>query len=301
MKKPPLPVKDGLNPSRIRLPPDGMWPTVGAYLLERFADQTARVVEKVEAGEVVDSTGARVTLDTAFEPGTSLYLYRDPPHDEAEAPFSIEIIYRDDTLVVVDKPHFMASTPRGSHVVYTALVQLRRRLNNPDLAPAHRLDRLTAGVLLFTARPEARAAYQRMFELRRVRKTYEAVAPVNPDLTFPLTRRSRIVKQDGVLAAFETAGEPNSVTDVELLGERGGLGRFRLRPETGKTHQLRVHMAGLDMPIIGDNYFPAIRDLGADDYSRPLQLVARTLEFDDPYTLAPRRFDSARRLDRWSE
>ncbi|GAB3567913.1 pseudouridine synthase [Spelaeicoccus albus] len=296
MTRPPLPVRDGLNPSRITMPDGGHWHTVADYLTHRFG--VADVRRKIDAGEIVDAGGGPVTHSTTYSSGAVVYLYRDPP-DEAEVPFAIELIHRDETLVVADKPHFLASTPRGAHVVQTALVRLRRTLGNPDLSPAHRLDRLTAGVLLFTARPDARAAYQLLFERREVSKTYEAIAPVNTDLTFPFVHRSRLVKQDGILAAFEVPGAPNAETEIELVESAGGLGRFLLRPRTGKTHQLRAHMNALGMPIIGDDFYPEMAPRAIDDYSQPLQLLARTLEFDDPFTGRARRFDSRRRLVAW--
>lgn len=292
----PLPVRDGLNPSRIRMPDGGQWPTAVDYLMHRFG--AAGVRRRLDAGEIVDAAGEPITDSTTYSSGASVYLYRDPP-EEAVVPFAIDILHRDRNVVVVDKPHFLASTPRGAHIVQTVLVRLRRDLDNPDLSPAHRLDRLTAGVLLLTERPEVRAAYQLLFERRQAVKTYEAIAPLNPELTFPLTRRSRLVKQDGVLAAFETPGEPNAETEIELLETRGELGRFRLRPRTGKTHQLRAHMHALGMPILGDDFYPVLDPKPDGDYSRPLQLLARSLEFTDPIDGVPRRFDSKRTLSAW--
>ena len=167
-------------------------------------------------------------------------------------PFDIPVLYRDDDIVVVDKPHFLATMPRGGHVAQTATVRLRRELDLPELSPAHRLDRLTAGVLLFTARREVRGAYQTMFARGEVRKTYLARAAVDPALEFPMTVRSRIIKERGRLQAFEEPGEPNAETFIEHLGD----GLYRLTPRTGRTHQLRVHMASLGLPIIGDPLYP---------------------------------------------
>lgn len=191
----------------------------------------------------------------------------------------------------------MATTPRGAHVVESALVRLRRELVLPQLSPAHRLDRLTAGVLLLVVRPELRRAYQSLFDTRAVRKTYEAVAPVRPGL--PCTVRSRIVKERGVLQAREVPGEPNAETHVELLTERGGTGGYRLRPRTGRTHQLRVHLSSLGVPILNDDLYPQVREVDPHDYAAPLQLLARTLELDDPLTGRPRRFTSTRALASW--
>ncbi|MDG3016796.1 RluA family pseudouridine synthase [Speluncibacter jeojiensis] len=291
----PLPVRDGLNPSRLRMPADGTWATVLEYLLARFPDDAARLREKVAAGEVVDAAGAPIDASTAFQPHTFVYLYRDPPV-EPRVPFEIEILHRDDDLLVVDKPHFLASTPRGRFVVESALVRLRRDLDLPDLAPAHRLDRLTAGVLVFTVRPQARRAYQELFAARRVHKEYRALADVRPDLTFPLTVRNRIIKERGVLQAQIVPGEPNAETRIELLGDDNGIGRYRLLPHTGKIHQLRVHMCALGIPLHGDSLYPIAQDVAVDDYSSPLRLLAHSLEFDDPLDGRPRRFVSRRTL-----
>ncbi|BBX71640.1 hypothetical protein MPSYJ_51010 [Mycolicibacterium psychrotolerans] len=276
-------MRDGLGPARVRL-------RGGAVLVEladRFGEQAAA---KVFAGEVVCADGAVVTASTVLPPDSHVYLYRDLP-DEVPVPFDVPILYRDENLVVVDKPHFLATMPRGGHVAQTALVRLRRSLELPELSPAHRLDRLTAGVLVFTARREVRGAYQTLFARGRVTKTYLAHAPVDAGHTFPMTVRSRIVKRRGCLQAVEEPGEPNAETVIERCDPL-----YRLTPRTGRTHQLRVHMASLGIPITGDPLYPEVVDVAPDDFSRPLQLLAHSLEFDDPLTGDARRFTSRRTL-----
>jgi len=285
-------VRNGLNPTRLRLPADGPWSTVLAYLNQRFPDDRARLAEKAAAGEIVDGAGECVGR---FIPGSFVYLYRDPAA-EAPVPFGIPILHRDENLLVVDKPHFVASTPRGIHVTESALVRLRCAHELPELSPVHRLDRLTAGVLVFTVRAQVRGAYQRLFDERRVRKEYEATAPCDPTLAFPRTVRSRIIKERGVLAARQVPGAANSETFIELLGKRNGTADYRLVPRTGKTHQLRVHMNALGVPIVNDNLFPCLHDVAVHDYSAPLQLLARSLAFRDPFSGADRRFVSERQL-----
>lgn len=257
-------------------------------LTRRFGPQAGA---KVVAGEVFTADGAAVDASTELPVDAQVFLYRDLPA-EVEVPFELPVLHRDADLVVVDKPHFLATMPRGSHVAQTALVRLRRQLELPELSPAHRLDRLTAGVLMFTARREIRGAYQRLFAAGAVTKTYLARAAVDPSLQFPMTLRSRICKERSRLQAFETAGEPNAETVIEYLGE----GLYRLRPATGRTHQLRVHMASLGLPITGDPLYPEIVDVAPDDFSTPLQLLAHTLEFQDPVTGRARRFVSERVL-----
>jgi tRNA pseudouridine32 synthase/23S rRNA pseudouridine746 synthase len=170
---------------------------------ERFGDDAAA---KVLAGEVVDPDGVPVDAGTTLPSGSVVYLYRRPP-DEVVVPFDLPVLYRDDDIVVVDKPHFLATMPRGSHVMQTALVRLRRELDNPELSPAHRLDRLTAGVLVFTARREARGAYQTMFARSLVTKTYLARSSAELTVELPTAVRNRIVKERGQLQARIESGE----------------------------------------------------------------------------------------------
>jgi len=273
-------VRDGLGPARLRL----QGGNVLAEFTRRFG---ADVAAKVLAGEVVDGDGAAIDATTTMPAGACVYLYRDLP-DEVEVPFDIPVLHRDEDIVVVDKPHFLATMPRGGHVAQTALVRLRRDLGLPELSPAHRLDRLTAGVLLFTTRREVRGHYQTMFARALVAKTYLARSAAEPQVSLPRVVSNRIVKRRGRLQASIEPGEPNARTLVEALGE----GRYRLTPRTGRTHQLRVHMASLGLPIDNDPLYPDVIDVAADDFSAPLQLVAHRLEFDDPISGAWRRFVS---------
>ncbi|MEL7975562.1 pseudouridine synthase [Isoptericola sp. F-RaC21] len=309
---PPLPVRDGLNPTRLVLPHDpastARYATAAQYLLERFDADAARLREKLAAGEVVTGTGAVVDDATPYEPRGFLYLYRDPPADEPEVPAldELEVLHRDDDLLVVDKPHLVATMPRGRWVTRTVLVHLRATLDLPELVPAHRLDRPTAGVLVLTVRPEVRGAYQTAFQDRAVRKVYEAVAPLPEpgavlDRDGTTTVRSRIVKHRGVVRAQEEPGEPNAESRVTLVArdDARGLGLYRLEPHTGKTHQLRLHMASLGLPLLHDPFWPVLRDDAPDDPDRPLQLLARSLAFVDPISGEHREFRSRRRLAAW--
>ncbi|QIP87286.1 pseudouridylate synthase [Streptomyces sp. Tu 2975] len=297
----PLPQRDGIDPVRLRLPedPDETWPTVRDHLLARYGSAIGpeRVDAMLREGRFVGAEGP-VTADEAYSAGRDLWFHRDFPEEE-RVPFDIGVVHRDEHVVIVDKPHFLATMPRGSHVRETALARLRRDLELPALQPAHRLDRLTAGLVLFVVRPGDRGAYQTMFRDRRVRKEYEAVAPYDPAVALPRTVRSRIVKERGVLAAVEEPGEPNSESRIELLEVRGGLGRYRLLPATGRTHQLRVHMNALGLPVLHDPLYPVVLPDGPDDYARPLQLLARGLEFTDPVTGERRSFRSRLEFAQW--
>lgn len=287
MKPAPLPPRDGLGPARLRV----RGGPLGDELAGRFGPEVAA---KAIAGEVVDQNGVVLGPMTVLPPGAVVYLYREPP-DEVVVPFDIPVLYQDEDIVVADKPHFMSTMPRGRHVVQTALIRLRRQLGLPELSPAHRLDRLTAGVLLLTSRRERRGAYQTLFARGAVRKTYLGRAAVDPDLALPRTVVSRIVKRRGNFQAVQESGEPNAETLVELLSPDG---LYRLTPRTGRTHQLRVHMASLGIPIDGDPLYPTVVDVAADNFSTPLQLLAQCIEFDDPVSGVRRRFVSSRRLDR---
>ncbi|WP_406413063.1 pseudouridine synthase [Streptomyces halstedii] len=303
----PLPQRQGVDPVRVRFPEDaaGAWPTVRDHLLDRFAGAigASRVDAMLAGGRFVGADGGAVGGDEPYTAGRHVWFHRDFA-PEVPVPFPVEVVHRDAHLVVVDKPHFLATTPRGRHITETAVAKLRARLGIATLQPAHRLDRLTAGLVLFVVRPEERGAYQTLFRDRLVRKEYEAVAPYDPGVALPRTVRNRIVKERGILAARVEPGEANSETRIELLEHRAGLGRYRLLPATGRTHQLRVHMNGLGLPLVHDPVYPVVRPEpapGREDYGRPLQLLARVLEFTDPVTGAERRFESGLRLSAWPD
>ncbi len=297
----PLPQREGVDPVRVRLPADGAWPTVRDHLVERLAAGPGVIDAMLRDGRIVGADGVPVAPDAPYAPGAFVWFHRELP-PEVPVPFALDVVHRDEHIVVVDKPHFLATMPRGGHVTQTALARLRTDLGIPTLSAAHRLDRLTAGLLLCTVRPDERGAYQTLFRDRRVHKEYEAIAPYDPEVPLPRTVRSHIVKERGVLAAYEVEGaEPNSESHVELVEARGGLGRYRLTPHTGRTHQLRVHMNALGLPILGDPLYPVVTGPAApDDFRRPLQLLARVLEFTDPVTGHPHRFVSGRTLAAWS-
>jgi tRNA pseudouridine32 synthase/23S rRNA pseudouridine746 synthase len=280
---PGRPGYEGIGPSRLRVQGGNLHDE----LQRRFGAGA-----KVLAGEVFCADGTVADASTELPAGAHVYLYRDLP-DEVPVPFAMPVLYRDDDIVVVDKPHFLATMPRGGHVAQTALVRLRRELDLPELSPAHRLDRLTAGVLLFTARRAVRGAYQTMFAAGRVHKTYLARATGTPAVALPAVLRSRIVKERSRLQAFEVPGEPNAETHVESLGD----GLYRLTPRTGRTHQLRVHLASIGIPIDNDPLYPDVVDVAPGDFSRPLCLLAHRLAFEDPVGGGYREFVSRRTLN----
>ena len=209
------------------------------------------------------------------------------------------MLYQDEHLVVADKPHFLPVVPSGNYLNETLLLRLRQKLGLTNLVPIHRIDRDTAGLVLFSVQPASRAAYSALFAKRQVKKTYEAIAPWRSDLKFPMTRESRIVEAGHFMLQHEVSGEVNAITHIDVLEVHGAAARYALSPVTGKRHQLRVHMAALGLPIVSDGLYPTLTPQGQIDHDRPLQLLARSIEFVDPVSGQPRHFESARRLMPW--
>lgn len=288
----PLPVRNGVNATRLRLPAEGPWETAMEYVLDRFGHvDPDGIIDRFDRGEVVGLGGVPLSRHTPLREHTFIWYYRELPTED-RLPVEINILHQDENLLVVDKPHFLPTTPGGMYVAESALVRLRVALDIPDLIPMHRLDRMTAGVLLFSTNPQTRGKYQIMFEKRRIQKEYEAVAPVREDLELPRIVRSRMIKSRTYLLAQEVDGEPNAETRIELIEQSNGIGRYRLLPHTGKTHQLRVHMASLGIGILNDPFYPVLLDQAPDDYTRPLQLLARSVQFTDPLTHQPAEYRS---------
>ena len=284
-----------MGPSCVALPP-GHWVTISDFLIDRFpAVPTATWQARMQQGELVDEQGVAVTPQQPYRSGIRLYYYRSIP-DEPRLPFDEVVLFHDELLVVADKPHFLPVTPGGRHLQETLLVRLKRRLGIDTLAPLHRLDRETAGVVVFAVRPKTRGAYQALFAQRQVTKHYEAIAPWRSELGFPLTYRSRLVQDDHFLRMREVPGEANAETLFEVLAVHGTAARYRLTPLTGRTHQLRVHCAALGMPIVGDRMYPTLLPADTDDHAQPLQLLARSISFVDPVSGQSRRFESAQAL-----
>ncbi|OZF28998.1 pseudouridylate synthase [Rhodococcus sp. 14-2483-1-1] len=280
------------------MPEDGAWRTVRDFLTATELRIPAHRIDAMfDAGEIVDMAGP-LSSDAPYVAGEAVWFHRDLP-TETVVPFDISIVHRDDALLVIDKPHFLPTIPRGGHILQTALVRLRLELDLPQLVPAHRLDRVTAGLVLFVVDPALRGAYQTLFQDRKVHKEYEAIAPYDPALTLPTIVRSRIVTERGQFTAHEVPGEPNAHTTVELLDHRAGLGRYRLTPLTGRTHQLRLHMNSLGVPILGDDLYPTATNRAVDDFTAPLQLLASAIEFIDPISKSVRRFETGSSLERW--
>ncbi len=250
---------------------------------------------RMHKGEVVDADGLRIMPDHGYRAGALIYYYREL-EVETLVPFEELILFQDEHLLVVDKPHFLPVIPSGRYLHETLLVRLKRKLQLEHLTPIHRLDRETAGVILFSHNPASRGDYQSLFHKREMNKVYEALAAPLPGRQLPLSYRSRMVAGEPFFRMQEVSGEINAETHIEMLENRGEVALYRLRPVTGKKHQLRVHMAALGIPIINDRFYPQLLAEKADDFSQPLQLLARSISFKDPYTGRERYFESGKVL-----
>ncbi|HEY9105078.1 MAG TPA: pseudouridine synthase [Roseateles sp.] len=289
--KPALPLRDGVAASAVFCPP-GPWATTAAFLAERLP-RVDDWPERLARGDVVDDDGHPVA--EAYQPNRRVYYWRYLAA-EPEVPFEESIVFQDEHLLVADKPHFLPVTPSGLYARQTLMARLRHRTGLADLIPVHRLDRETAGLVVFSVRPAERDAYHRLFRERAVDKVYDAIAPFSEG-PWPRVVKHRLEEPDTeqFLQMQVVAGEPNAETHIALV-ERlpGSLARYELRPHTGARHQLRAQMNALGLPIVGDRVYPVLQPHeNPPRFDAPLQLVAREISFTDPITGQRRHFSRA--------
>jgi len=293
--KPPLPMRDGVTPSFLWLP-EGQWPDMLTFMASNYPAVTeTQWRERMERGDVVDGQGAPLMPNARYKQGMRIWYYREL-EAETPIPFHEEILYQDEHIIVADKPHFLPTIPTGRFLKETLLVRLRQKLGIEELVPIHRLDRETAGVVIFSANLNSRGAYQSLFQKRLVQKEYEALAGPLPGREFPFVYRSRMVEGDKFFTMKEEPGEPNSETMIDVVEPRGEHVLYRLWPHTGRQHQLRVHLSALGIPIVNDVFYPVALPCKQDDVSAPLKLLARAIGFPDPLTGEWRYFESKQQL-----
>ncbi|MFJ3525382.1 pseudouridine synthase [Pseudomonas sp. NPDC090203] len=281
--------------STLYLPP-GPWLTVLECLCDHFrAIGREQWLDRIARGRVLDGEGQPIALDLPYREGLRIHYFREVPN-EVPIPVQETILYADEHLVVADKPHFLPVTPAGEYVEQTLLRRLIRTLDNPHLVPLHRIDRHTAGLVLFSANKQSRSAYQALFPTRQIDKSYEAIAKALPEVEFPRVHKSRLVDGEPFFRMQEGPGQSNTETRIEVRERQGELWRYGLYPVTGKKHQLRVHMAALGAAICNDPFYPDVLKDVLDDYDKPLKLLAQGLRFVDPVTGQERVFESRIKL-----
>jgi tRNA pseudouridine32 synthase/23S rRNA pseudouridine746 synthase len=276
--------------------PAGPWARVIDFLPQRFPGVSADTwLQRLQAGDVIDDQGQILKADAPYRAGQRLYYFRALV-TEPRIPFEATVLWQDAHLLVVDKPHFLPVVPSGKYLQETVLIRLKNTLGLDALSPIHRIDRDTAGLVLFSKQVVSRGAYQELFRTRQVDKIYECIAPWNADLVWPIVRQSRIVPSDHFMQQTEVPGVPNALTHITPIEVLGPLARYALRPVTGQRHQLRVHMAALGLPLVGDGMYPTLTPEGHADYGNPLQLLAKSIAFTDPISGERRQFESAQKL-----
>jgi tRNA pseudouridine32 synthase/23S rRNA pseudouridine746 synthase len=298
--KNPLPIRNGVSASRVWLP-QGKWALMLDFLVEKFPNISKQDMQgRMQQGEIMDSTGKCYYPDSPYRSGIHIFYYRELAH-ETEIPFQASILYQDEHILVADKPHFLPVVPAGRFLQQTLLVRLKKQFQLDELTPIHRIDRETAGVVMFCINPKNRGLYQSLFQQRKINKNYQAIAGYNQQMqqrSLPFIHRSKIVKGEPFFRMQEVAGEPNSETTINIIEvyQEKELALYDLKPVSGRQHQLRVHLAGLGCPILYDPFYPKLQPCKGDDFSKPLQLLAKSIAFIDPVSNKQHYFESQRKL-----
>jgi tRNA pseudouridine32 synthase/23S rRNA pseudouridine746 synthase len=291
---------EGISSSQVYLPAGQSYSNLLDFFIAKFPHVSPdEWRSRFEEGLILDLDGNVLSSTDSYCPNSHLVYFRRLAR-EPEIPFEEKIIFQDDHILVADKPHFLPVTPSGLYLHQTLLNRLKKKTQIQTLSPIHRIDRDTAGLVIFSINPDERAQYQNLFRDRVVNKIYEAIAPFSRKLSekLPFTYQSHIEESDHFLQMREVPGSPNADTLIELMETSGGWAKYRLSPSTGKKHQLRCHLNALGIPIRNDQIYPVLTpyqeyDL---DFSKPLQLLAKEIQFRDPITQAHRSFSSTRSL-----
>lgn len=294
--KPPM--RNGVSASQVFIQNDYSVDTLFAYLCLKFPHIPAKQwQQRFDDGLIYHQNGQILSIDSLYQPfiHQKIYYYRALTQERV-VPFEHQIIYENEHIVVVDKPHFLTVAPTGRYVQQTLLVRLKQQLNIEQLTPIHRLDRETAGLILFCKQEQYRADYQQLFAQHRIYKQYHAIAPYRADLNFPLTLKLNLQKGNPFYTMQVEHGETNSETEIRLVEHNQHWAKYHLIPKTGKQHQLRVHLNYLGIPILNDPFYPTVQHKANDDFSQPLQLLAKHLRFTDPISGQIYEFTSQRDL-----
>ena len=289
---------NGVGPSKVFLP-EGPYLTVLDFLEKRFPRGTRAGWERrMTAGRVFNQSGISLLPDSPYLPRTIVYYYREFAENFV-IPFQESIVFEDELLLVADKPHYLPVTPVGPYIQETLLVRLRRRTGIEQLSALHRLDLETAGLVMFTKQVSTRDTYASLFRKRLISKTYHAISQDSDRYQWPLTYSSYIESSNEFMKMQERSGAANAITQIQVLERDRGHALYQLQPQTGKKHQLRVHMNALGMPIYNDQIYPTMLAYTAPEkrnYANPLQLLAKELRFIDPVTGMERHFESQLKL-----
>lgn len=273
--------------------------TILDFLEQRFPSISRNTwIKRMNQGKVHDEQGRPIEPDSPFVPGRRIHYYREVAK-EPQVPFRETILYSDEHLLVVCKPHFLPVIPAGPYVNECLLNRLKNRTGNTQLTPVNRIDRETAGIVVFSACTDTRSLYHDLFQGARVDKTYEAVCHsthLPPRSQWVV--ENRLVRGEPFFRMKATQGIPNARTEIYLVKSQKNRAFFRLKPITGKKHQLRVHLSGLGYGIVNDRYYPDLLPEAAPDFEHPLQLLARKLTFTDPVSGKKLEFTSPRTLGR---
>ncbi|MFT4021549.1 MAG: pseudouridine synthase [Acinetobacter sp.] len=290
------PMRNGVSASQVFLPDLPQLKTIYQFLCQQFPHISPQEwQQRFNEGLIVTATGKVLDIHQTYFCNQHIYYYRFLAH-ETHVPFEHNIIFENDHIIVVDKPHFLTMSPTGKYVQETLLVRLKKQTNNPALTPIHRLDRETAGIVLFSKQTTSRGVYQQLFAKREVTKTYHAIAPYHSHLQFPLNIAYRLVKGEPFYTMRVVDGLPNSETYIDILEHNHAFAKYLLKPSTGKQHQLRVHLCQLNIPIQNDPFYPLIKHKPEDDFNHPLQLLAKEICFIDPISQQKMQFSSKQEL-----
>lgn len=286
------------HPSVVTMPNTGKpYPSILAFLSGRFPAVSREIWEKrISEGKVRDDAAQPITLETGYAPQKRIFYFREVD-TEPVIPFAEKILFQDDEILVACKPHFLPVTPGGRYVDECLLNRLQRSTGIEDLAPLHRIDRETAGIVLFSVNRTSRGLYGALFMNGQIEKTYQALSACPPtQKSGSWDIENRIERGDPWFRMKTVPGRINARSSISLAEVRGETARFILQPLTGKTHQLRIHMSGLGFGILHDRYYPELQAEREDNFDTPLQLVARSVRFRDPLSGMPREFISEREL-----